>query len=1683
MLYVYLCKVSRRSKMDNIDEDLLKLKSIKALLISGNASALKQLSEFLVNSENKFNNESSYVVKEYKNILTIMGKDGSNLFFNDILEKYSLLNDGKKIFIGKHIAESASIKLANPALTNNAINSILKYVKGNEIQDTLGFDRIKNQCYDKIAGMLSTSPSNETTFAIIKKLKFSFDNYSEIIKSFDKLLQKKQNKTAFSILSSVPVLYNHYATHITNEFVKLNNIGQKQGLKEAVIDALNSEIGFSDSSEILIDEFFIKPLEKYDEQIKLYKLDKNNSEYLDELNEPNANLKAKSFLGEFQKEDFFLDNVSLDTEKKLLLINLANVLSSSDLNENNLKTGKIGKTFSKGLASVSDDAALQIFETYINKDFKNDDKAKIGVDFFVKAIAKHQNIFDKYSSVFASFLKDDENTKNIISLDLSNNNESTLFFSILKATSRDYAATERLSPFIKEIIGNKRAEIYLANLRTIDYLPYKSLFVKEWISNSQVSSDGFLLNFGDKLNEIATGPEYNLPIYHNLSDTLKLDGFMDKALVAWDEMYKNKEKYMDIDSDRDTGSLYTIKENFAQQIKVLKDVTTDNKQDFLDAVKFAKDFDICSKAVMEYNEKNEVKIDSDRAAYDMVEAGIDDYKTASRAANIFCQINSRPKTYGSSYNTYTMEIIKQVADVEMPDWMYKIILDNKMINLERMGSVKNLFDACKGWNINPLLWKNEAERVGKMPLWMRVAAGAVINNMYKEAGSDLESWKHNKEYRSQFWLEMKNVQDMGMQKALLKLVENNAETRGRIISILHDNMDEEIKLKFREKGNAKDLLVLNLQDLNESIEKFSQIIDRNSIIENEHNLLIDCARAKMFLGDNIDAYIKNIPEDLKYPKNILSWLPRGLTPEKNISFKKFIDNKLFGKDGSNNIFIPDYKLLKDISQMWNSLTPQQEEMNFDRLAGLTYTKETKDQIESQYAKFKRIQEHNALENLKLSKKKIKPRLESLDNVNLVLPENLQLWQKLAISNQSFSNITQNEIDEIVNGDKKTILKNLQLTPISTSDEVDPNISIKRMVVDLTIGNRHDINSEERNYITNLTLNDIVEFNATAYTKTMNELVNREMKDPEASLMFRKNYVSITSSSAYSEDKKINDITDAYRNHKDWMIPAAIKTYNIFGAGTNNYFSKIDNYNKYVSAQMHKQEHHEGLYTYENNDILNIHNAVYWLPNIKKEKDKKTFIEFINKQFIYSDVNGFKHHRQTNEMEIIGNAWSELKEEELNLSFKDVLAKLRSKKYTSQKYTDFAEEAAKFGVTEESYKRMENIYESGLNTPTPFDSKVSFKVDNLTGRFLPRKDPRVGFFGNYTSCCQHFNGAGAQCAISSVKDPFSQLFVIENNNNEIIAGSWVWTNKKQYTDETNKNKIYKVAVFDNVEAKLSYSKKEQIVKIYEQAGEYMAKQNFRQITIGKACSDISLNNFSDASAIEFNSGYSGYSDAKSQVLLCDNKKAEPLDENATSLMVVGACQDDFYEMQNVANKCFPDGSQELEIPENEPRAMLLKDEKKVVGYILWTEDEKNTNSKNEHITNWIYDLAVLPEYRTGQKAGSAVLLSAMMKHVAEVGGEWGAELRDTTSLRYMRAMAGRNVIKMEELKEDHTMSDGSKVIEVKFNYIPEKKREVLQKNDSLFNKLKNRLSSIQSTYTVNPKDSERAVATPTRGNTR
>lgn len=97
---------------------------------------------------------------------------------------------------------------------------------------------------------------------------------------------------------------------------------------------------------------------------------------------------------------------------------------------------------------------------------------------------------------------------------------------------------------------------------------------------------------------------------------------------------------------------------------------------------------------------------------------------------------------------------------------------------------------------------------------------------------------------------------------------------------------------------------------------------------------------------------------------------------------------------------------------------------------------------------------------------------------------------------------------------------------------------------------------------------------------------------------------------------------------------------------------------------------------------------------------------------------------------------------------------------------------------ELYPIREKVYLDGLNVPLPHWASFRKTIekpgtkDKITLRFLPRDDARGLYLGVIASCCQHFDGEAALCAVDGQVNPKAAFMVFELNN-ELIAECYTW----------------------------------------------------------------------------------------------------------------------------------------------------------------------------------------------------------------------------------------------------------------------------------------------------------------------
>jgi hypothetical protein len=106
-----------------------------------------------------------------------------------------------------------------------------------------------------------------------------------------------------------------------------------------------------------------------------------------------------------------------------------------------------------------------------------------------------------------------------------------------------------------------------------------------------------------------------------------------------------------------------------------------------------------------------------------------------------------------------------------------------------------------------------------------------------------------------------------------------------------------------------------------------------------------------------------------------------------------------------------------------------------------------------------------------------------------------------------------------------------------------------------------------------------------------------------------------------------------------------------------------------------------------------------------------------------------------------------------------------------------DDTKKAELTDEKYKRLEELYLLSQNVPLPeWANNNEIKVGKYIGRFLPRNDTRGMFLGEYTECCQHPENAAYGSAFDGCLSPKACFFVIEDATRKIHVQSYVWEDR-------------------------------------------------------------------------------------------------------------------------------------------------------------------------------------------------------------------------------------------------------------------------------------------------------------------
>ena len=108
-----------------------------------------------------------------------------------------------------------------------------------------------------------------------------------------------------------------------------------------------------------------------------------------------------------------------------------------------------------------------------------------------------------------------------------------------------------------------------------------------------------------------------------------------------------------------------------------------------------------------------------------------------------------------------------------------------------------------------------------------------------------------------------------------------------------------------------------------------------------------------------------------------------------------------------------------------------------------------------------------------------------------------------------------------------------------------------------------------------------------------------------------------------------------------------------------------------------------------------------------------------------------------------------------------------------------------GYTQEQFDTLQKIYNYGKQRTFSSIPRIEKVKDGYTYQMLRLDDPLAMAIGTLTDCCQELGDAAEVCMEHSMVDKNGRVFVIKDEEGNVVAQSWVWRNKD-------------VLCFDNIE---------------------------------------------------------------------------------------------------------------------------------------------------------------------------------------------------------------------------------------------------------------------------------------------
>jgi len=301
----------------------------------------------------------------------------------------------------------------------------------------------------------------------------------------------------------------------------------------------------------------------------------------------------------------------------------------------------------------------------------------------------------------------------------------------------------------------------------------------------------------------------------------------------------------------------------------------------------------------------------------------------------------------------------------------------------------------------------------------------------------------------------------------------------------------------------------------------------------------------------------------------------------------------------------------------------------------------------------------------------------------------------------------------------------------------------------------------------------------------------------------------------------------------------------------------------------------------------------------------------------------------------------------------------------------------------------------LGLPPAFPTDKRWEAGELTGRFLPREDPRGIVLGWHTNCCQRIGAVGESCAWHGQANPLGGFFVVEDHRGSILAQSWAWWRPGEGL------------CFDNVEARGLSGREDLVAAIYQAAARDLAQAGYGRVTVGEGNSDLDVARWPIATPPLTPPG-GVYTDARRQRIMAEGKAARKAPDDEYYVVVSRGEAVKAFGLERVAAACYPEGWQFVDYDDCDLFLVLLH-RGQAIGYAGLEVGERYVN-----------DVAVLPEHRG---RGSLVLILALLRVMRGIApaATWTGDCRDSTSYRLIQVAARRGRLRLVDERPNGDMN--------------------------------------------------------------